>query len=68
MGENMITITMTEEQYEDMVYCMSLVRKQRQKSLDKYYARKSQKSTKESRYKKNIPIPTVSTAEFSMVN
>lgn len=53
-----ITLSLTREQYDDMVYCMNTVKKMRERALDHYYKNKTHTSVSKKR-KIEIPIPQV---------
>lgn len=55
-AQDLITVTMTKAQYEELLRCKVAVDNQRQKSLDCYYKRTGkQRKTKRS----DIPFPIV---------
>lgn len=54
--EQLITITMTQEQYDDMVYCMETIRKMRERSKQHYHKYKTNPSRPK---RQEIPIPTI---------
>lgn len=57
MSQQTITLTMTIEQYNDMIHCMETVHKMRQNAKEYYHQKKMTKGKKQS--KMNIVIPRI---------
>jgi len=65
MDSELITLTMTREQYNEMIYAMKLSRKMRISSLDRYYKKRERAPPADSETKKcSIPIPTIENNGF----
>lgn len=65
MENDNITITMSKEQYEDMIYCMNLVKKQRERASNFYYNKVKKNGGKIRGSKKDIQIPSVNISPSS---